>query len=216
MFCTNCGKEIPNESKFCTYCGNVVKRVQENDTRSAGNKIANVPIEKIYDINGAYDLFKDYNGLASNNCIFYAVYEKPITPAEVAAAALLVGAVNVAGMSIIGVKPGSSGFFPGYLVNQTENGIGLIALEPASVTPQFSINKMRIVPSSYVFIDKKSIKNVSVKKNPLCLNPSIRFVTIETLEGAKINFRVNMKNKYLTYQESNFKSFMNHYSANNK
>lgn len=216
MFCTNCGKEIPNESKFCTYCGNVVKRVQENDTRSAGNKIANVPIEKIYDINGAYDLFKDYNGLASNNCIFYAVYEKPITPAEVAAAALLVGAVNVAGMSIIGVKPGSSGFFPGYLVNQTENGIGLIALEPASVTPQFSINKMRIVPSSYVFIDKKSIKNVSVKKNPLCLNPSIRFVTIETLEGAKINFRVNMKNKYLTYQESNFKSFMNHYGANNK
>lgn len=216
MFCTNCGKEIPNESKFCTYCGNAVKRVQENDTRSAGNKIANVPIEKIYDINGAYDLFKDYNGLASNNCIFYAVYEKPITPAEVAAAALLVGAVNVAGMSIIGVKPGSSGFFPGYLVNQTENGIGLIALEPASVTPQFSINKMRIVPSSYVFIDKKSIKNVSVKKNPLCLNPSIRFVTIETLEGAKINFRVNMKNKYLTYQESNFKSFMNHYGANNK
>ena len=161
-------------------------------------------------------MFKDYNGLASNNCIFYAVYEKPITPAEVAAAALLVGAVNVAGMSIIGVKPGSSGFFPGYLVNQTENGIGLIALEPASVTPQFSINKMRIVPSSYVFIDKKSIKNVSVKKNPLCLNPSIRFVTIETLEGAKINFRVNMKNKYLTYQESNFKSFMNHYGANNK
>ena len=216
MFCTNCGKEIPNESKFCTYCGNAVKRVQENDTRSAGNKIANVPIEKIYDINGAYDLFKDYNGLASNNCIFYAVYEKPITPAEVAAAALLVGAVNVAGMSIIGVKPGSSGFFPGYLVNQTENGIGLIALEPASVTPQFSINKMRIVPSSYVFIDKKSIKNVRVKKNPLCLNPSIRFVTIETLEGAKINFRVNMKNKYLTYQESNFKSFMNHYGANNK
>lgn len=216
MFCTNCGKEIPNESKFCTYCGNAVKRVQENDTRSAGNKIANVPIEKIYDINVAYDLFKDYNGLASNNCIFYAVYEKPITPAEVAAAALLVGAVNVAGMSIIGVKPGSSGFFPGYLVNQTENGIGLIALEPASVTPQFSINKMRIVPSSYVFIDKKSIKNVSVKKNPLCLNPSIRFVTIETLEGAKINFRVNMKNKYLTYQESNFKSFMNHYGANNK
>ena len=216
MFCRICGKEIPNESKFCTYCGNVVKRVQENDTRSAGNKIANVPIEKIYDINGAYDLFKDYNGLASNNCIFYAVYEKPITPAEVAAAALLVGAVNVAGMSIIGVKPGSSGFFPGYLVNQTENGIGLIALEPASVTPQFSINKMRIVPSSYVFIDKKSIKNVSVKKNPLCLNPSIRFVTIETLEGAKINFRVNMKNKYLTYQESNFKSFMNHYGANNK
>lgn len=28
MFCTNCGKEIPNTSNFCTHCGNKVKKVE--------------------------------------------------------------------------------------------------------------------------------------------------------------------------------------------
>lgn len=26
MFCTNCGKEIPEESQFCKYCGNNIKQ----------------------------------------------------------------------------------------------------------------------------------------------------------------------------------------------
>ena len=31
MFCTNCGKEIPNTSNFCKYCGNKVnKNTNEN------------------------------------------------------------------------------------------------------------------------------------------------------------------------------------------
>lgn len=208
MFCTNCGKEIPNESKFCKHCGNEIKRIQENKNPFASDKIMNTPIEKIYDINGAYEVFKAYNGLANNNCIFYAVYEKPITPAEVAAAALLVGAVNAAGMRIIRVKLGDSGFFPGYLINQTENGVGLIALEPTSLTPQFSVNKMRIVPNSYVFINKANIKSIRVKDNPLCLDASVRFVTIDTFDGVSFHFRVSMKNKYLAYQESNFLKFM--------
>lgn len=171
-------------------------------------------IEQIYDINGAYDLFRTYNGLANNNCIFYALYEKPITPAEIAASILLVGAVNVAGGSIIGVNPGGGKFYPGYLINQTEYGIGLIPLEPAGFTTQYPINKMKVVPNSYTFIEQKNIKKISVKRNPLCLNPSIRFVTIETFEGAIIKFRVCKKDKYLTYQEENFMNFMNLYSRN--
>ena len=27
MFCTNCGKEIPNSSQFCEYCGNHVEKI---------------------------------------------------------------------------------------------------------------------------------------------------------------------------------------------
>ena len=30
MFCTNCGKEIPNISNFCEYCGNEVKKVENS------------------------------------------------------------------------------------------------------------------------------------------------------------------------------------------
>lgn len=29
MFCTNCGKEIPDESKFCKYCGNRIIKKEE-------------------------------------------------------------------------------------------------------------------------------------------------------------------------------------------
>ena len=32
MFCTNCGKEIPNTSNFCKYCGNKVKKVENENT----------------------------------------------------------------------------------------------------------------------------------------------------------------------------------------
>ena len=170
-------------------------------------------IEKIYDIDGAYELFKSYNGVGNENCIFYATYEKPITPAEVAASVLLVGALNAVGSTIIGVKPANSNYYPAYLINQTENGIGLIALEPASFTTQYPIDKMKIVPNSYVFIAQADIKEISIKKNPLCLNPSIRFVTIDTHDGARIKFRVSKKDKYITYQEENFSKFKNRYSA---
>lgn len=32
MFCISCGKEIPNISNFCEYCGNKVKKVGNEDT----------------------------------------------------------------------------------------------------------------------------------------------------------------------------------------
>ena len=172
-------------------------------------------IEQIYDINGAYDLFRSYNILGNNNCIFYALYEVPLKPQDIAAAILLVGGLNAVGGSVIGVHPGGNNFYPGYLINQNEYGIGLIPFEPVSFTTQYPINKMKIVPNSYIFINQKDIKKVSIKKNPLCLNSSIRFVTIETFSGAKINFRVSKKDKYLTYQESNFTNFINYYGVNN-
>jgi len=31
MFCTNCGKEIPNDSKFCEYCGEKIYIEKKND-----------------------------------------------------------------------------------------------------------------------------------------------------------------------------------------
>ncbi len=61
-------------------------------------------IEDVYNVEGIYDLFKKYNGVTEDNCFFYALYEKPITPAEVAAAVFLTGAVNAVGSSIIGVQ----------------------------------------------------------------------------------------------------------------
>lgn len=31
MFCTHCGKEIPDESQFCKYCGNKISKNEETE-----------------------------------------------------------------------------------------------------------------------------------------------------------------------------------------
>lgn len=173
-------------------------------------------IEQIYNIDGAYELFRKYNGLGNENCIFYATYEKALTSKDVAKAAVLTGIVGSLGGSIIGVQPGNNNFYPGYLINVTEYGVGLIALEYDGFTTKGVINKMKIVPNSYSFIAKNDIKTLCSSKNPICLDPSIRFVTIETNNGFRIDFRVKMTNDYLTYHEKNFAYFMNHYEVNDK
>lgn len=173
-------------------------------------------VEQIYDINGAYELFKSYNCLGNENCIFYATYEKALTSKDVANAAVLTGVVGALGGSIIGVQPGNNNFYPGYLINVTEYGVGLIALEYDGLTTKGAINKMKIVSNSYSFIAKNDIKTLCSSKNPICLDPSVRFVTIETNNGFRIDFRVKMTNDYLTYHEKNFAYFMSHYETNDK
>ena len=37
MFCTNCGKEVSNESKFCKYCGAQLKRKDVNVANNTVN-----------------------------------------------------------------------------------------------------------------------------------------------------------------------------------
>ena len=37
MFCTNCGKEIPDTSQFCTYCGSAVNQKNLIQTTSQKN-----------------------------------------------------------------------------------------------------------------------------------------------------------------------------------
>lgn len=168
-------------------------------------------IEEIYDINGAYALFRSYNGLANNNCIFYAASEGPITAKKIAKAALIVGAVHAAGGSIIGVQPQGNKTYSAYLVNQTEYGIGLIPLENTSNLVFPLINNMKIVPNSYIFINQNNIKNVTIKNvmfNSFKLN-----VTIETFDGLEIKLNVYKKNEYLTYHESNFMNFVNRYGV---
>lgn len=41
MFCQNCGKEIPNESKFCQYCGESCAKESIEDVKSSKNEKQN-------------------------------------------------------------------------------------------------------------------------------------------------------------------------------
>jgi len=43
MFCPNCGRQIPDGSKFCPYCGaNLEGRVYTSKTKSSSRSIANI------------------------------------------------------------------------------------------------------------------------------------------------------------------------------
>lgn len=48
MFCTNCGKEIPNESQFCAFCGNKIKgkESQENKIQTSNNDLVKVTFHR--------------------------------------------------------------------------------------------------------------------------------------------------------------------------
>jgi len=48
MFCTNCGKEIPNESQYCKFCGEKVnsKNIQEDKKELNINKTVKVTFER--------------------------------------------------------------------------------------------------------------------------------------------------------------------------
>ena len=130
-------------------------------------------LEPIYDINGAYELFKSYNGLGNENCIFYATYEKALTAKDVAKAAVLTGVVGALGGSVssrIGVQLGNNNFYPGYLINVTEYGVGLIALEYDGFTTQDAINKMKLFQILIVLLLKMILK--------LCVQVKILYVWI--------------------------------------
>lgn len=43
MFCTNCGKEIPDGSKFCTSCGSKIENAQPTASVPVNNMQPNIP-----------------------------------------------------------------------------------------------------------------------------------------------------------------------------
>ena len=182
-------------------------------------------IEKIYNIDGAYELFRNYNGLGNENCIFYMVTEDPIDFKTIAKGVILGAALNAAGLQVVGMQQIGNyihielidnPFSKRPYVNQTEYGIGFIPLR--TTKPTDAINDMEIIPDSYLFIEQKDIINIKIEQKLIhSLDPSIRIVTFELSNGQSVTFRVYAKNKYVKYQESNFAKFMSRYGySNNK
>ena len=101
----------------------------------------------------------------------------------------------------------------GSLFNFTENGVGIIALNNKEKNISLKINKMEIVNDSFVFIKKEDIKSIKCKR----IKGVSRYinVAIELRDDSILKLRVNTKDNYLTYQESNFKYFLSKYKIEN-
>lgn len=66
MYCTECGKQIPKEAKFCPYCGN-----QQMDNSNVDQKLADVIVEKFTD-SGEKIYYSDNNNIFVTSTRFSA------------------------------------------------------------------------------------------------------------------------------------------------
>lgn len=58
MFCKECGRQIDNDSEFCTYCGGSVKVGQRVNKNSARTKYHSRQFEDVYNSDRSRKLFQ--------------------------------------------------------------------------------------------------------------------------------------------------------------
>ena len=164
-------------------------------------------IEQIYDINGAYNLFKNYNLIGNNNCIFYVNVDNSLTASDIAKGVLLGSVAAASGISIIGVQNNNQNnniHYSGYLFNENEYGIALIPFVNIKSGMTDDIREMAIVPNTYIFIKHIDIKNITVRQHIGLFQVKIK---INLINGNRIVLLAYKKSKYVIYQENNVKQF---------
>ena len=161
--------------------------------------------EKFYDLDFVTNVFREVNGLGNSNCILYMTLEDALDLKTIAAGIVMGAAFNAAGLRVTGVNNSESEpvRYTQFLVNFTERGFCLISFN-------YDKNKDKEnVSGSYVFINNSDIKNIKLEQKAIYfLDTSIWTLTIELVNGNKISFNVNDKDKNIKYQEANFNKFM--------
>lgn len=159
-------------------------------------------MEQFNTIENVKDMFQKVNGIGKTNCYFLGYVTTPTS------AAVLGGAV---GGIIAGMKANAENQCQAYLINQTENGIGLIPLNSTSGTLlSYKPDKLIATPERFTFINQNDIASVKIKRANLISLVS-KNVIIELNNGRKYNLQVNNKEKNIPYHEANFAEFMNRY-----
>src|SRR5574344_131976 len=52
MFCSKCGKEVPNDASYCPHCGAYIKKVDDSD-----GSVDDVPVQKSALAAGLFGIF---------------------------------------------------------------------------------------------------------------------------------------------------------------
>lgn len=101
------------------------------------------------------------------------------------------------------------GTFTGLLLNETEEGFGVIPLMQKGVQLTLNVDKMVAEPENYMFIPREAITEIKVKNFAL-LNKKTQAVNI-SFGKPTIYLMVRCSLKSVDYQEPNFKLFMDKY-----
>ena len=97
-----------------------------------------------------------------------------------------------------------------YLINGTNEGIGLIPLVTGDGSALFALrpDKLVTVPNKFYFFKNEEIKSLKIKRANLISLVS-KEITIKLGNGRVINLMVNNKEKALPYHEMEFTKFVN-------
>lgn len=153
-------------------------------------------------IEGIRELFEKVNCIGEDNCFFYSI--RNMRSAKVGATGGLVGGM-MAGMK----AAENNRAWDGYLINQTEKGIGLIPLK-STKSLYIKLENMVVQLDQFMFIENNNISSVKIKKLNL-FSPVAKTVDIKLKNDADFKLIVRNKEKQLPYHEENFAKFISKY-----
>lgn len=89
----------------------------------------------------------------------------------------------------------------GYVVNQSEKGIGLIPLHRTCKLPTYNIEKMTADTKDFRFMPEESIKKITIK-NENWISMVAKVITITLENGVRYDWRASKKEKKIvpTYE----------------
>jgi len=158
----------------------------------------------------AMNLFAEVNCVGEQNCIFvgYKDIGKNIYATGIVAGVAGIFASTVADivMNELDEKINELNKYSGYLVNQTENGIGIIPMNGGFNSPK----GMNVFMDKFVFIPNQNIEQIIVK-NYSFGNKKLQLVKIKGSNKFSFQMIAFVKEKLLPYQEVCFSRFMAKY-----
>ena len=159
---------------------------------------------------GAFELFRGVGSVGNENCIFVTYKDTGRDGMKYGLMGALGGAAGgaIAGAASFmnGMADGLNKNFDGLLINQTENGLGIIPLTTDGIALTISPAKLHPNVSDFVFIPNEGIEEIKVKGLPL--NKNIKKLKIKIRDFKTLHLTFNRKEKSVPYQEENTALFI--------
>lgn len=174
-------------------------------------------MEDFRTLEGASALFQSVDGISVQNNIFVVFKNTTREGMKAGLAGGLAGGLLSAGLPGVIVKTGKAaetvleGKFTGLLINQTENGLGIIPMHQKGLQLTLNADKLEPEPENYIFIGNEAISEIKVK-NFNIFNKKVQKVNI-AVDKYKLYLMARISEKNIPYQQENFTKFMDQYKA---
>lgn len=168
-------------------------------------------------LEGASELFQSVDGLSVQNNIFLVYKNTTREGMKAGLAGGLAGGLMSAGLPGVIIKTGKAaetvleGKFTGLLINQTENGLGIIPMHQKGLQLTLNADKLEPEPENYIFIGNEAISEIKIK-NFNIFNKKVQKVNI-FVDKYKLYLMARISEKNIPYQQENFTKFMNQYKT---